>query len=215
MAYEEKSRTASWSGAEFLVSAGSKTRFVELADIAGQLILEELSDTLAGFRTLLGKQRWTARTGTILVAFRNAMDHLRPACPCGSAELRWALEHVAFHDLRRHLGEGAAAEVSNEARELLDEASAYALFSLTLLDVFGRGDFARRRDEAAARGPVGALELLGRARQELEVSPYSARHLIGSIRTAWRLPEGPTVGPSATIPAPRSADCPRHPRVSA
>ncbi|MGW1187346.1 P-loop NTPase fold protein [Streptomyces sp. NPDC002559] len=193
----------------------AKTRFVELTDIAGQLILEELSDTLAGFRTLLGKQRWTARTGTVLVAFRNVMDHLSPACPCGSIELRWALEHVAFHDLRGHLGEEAAAEVSSEARELLDEASAYALFSLTLLDVFGRRDFARRRDAAAARGPAGDLELLGRARQELEVSPYSARHLIGSIRTAWRLPEGPTVGPSASIPAPRSADCPRHPRASA
>ncbi|MEU7514150.1 P-loop NTPase fold protein [Streptomyces sp. NPDC042898] len=193
----------------------ARTRFVELTDIAGQLILEELSDTLAGFRTLLGKQRWTARTGTILVAFRNAMDHLRPACPCGSTELRRALEHVAFHDLRGRLGEEAAAEVSDEARELLDEASAYALFSLTLLDVFGRGDFARRRDEAAARGPDGALELLGRARQELEVSPYSARHLIGSIRTAWQLPEGLTAGPAAAIPLPRGTDCPRHPRVPA
>ncbi|MEU7389783.1 hypothetical protein [Streptomyces tanashiensis] len=192
----------------------TKTRFVELNDIAGQLILEELSDTLAGFRTLLGKQRWTARTGTILVAFRNVMDHLRPACPCGSTELRWALEHVAFHDLGGHLGEEAAAEVSDEARELLDEASAYALFSLTLLDIFGRGDFARRRDEAAARGPAGALDLLGRARQELEVSPYSARHLMGSIRSAWQLPEGPTAGPRVTVPMPRDADCPRHPRVS-
>ncbi|MBD0710257.1 MULTISPECIES: P-loop NTPase fold protein [unclassified Streptomyces] len=193
----------------------TKTQFVELTDIAGQLILEELGDTLAGFRTLLGKQRWTARTGTTLVAFRNAMDHLRPACSCDSAELRWALEHVAFHDLRGHLSEEAVAEVSDEARELLDEASAYALFSLTLLDIFGRGDFARRRDAAAARGPAGALELLGRARQELEVSPYSARHLIGSIRTAWRLPDAPTAGQPATIPLPRGTACPRHPRVPA
>ncbi|MFI5770931.1 P-loop NTPase fold protein [Streptomyces sp. NPDC051658] len=193
----------------------AKTRFVELTDIAGQLILEELADTLAGFRTLLGKQRWTPRTSTILVAFRNLMDHLRPVCPCGSAEIRWALEYVAFHDLGGHLGQEAAEEVSDEARELLDEASAYALFSLTLLDIFGRRDLARRRDEAAARGPAGALDLLGRARQELEVSPYSARHLIGSIRTSWRLPEGPIGGMPATIPPPRSADCPRHPRVAA
>ncbi|MEU9861938.1 hypothetical protein AB0D99_13740 [Streptomyces sp. NPDC047971] len=192
----------------------AKTRFVELTDIAGQLILEELSDTLAGFRTLLGKQRWTARTGTVLVAFRNAMDQLRPACPCDSAELRGALEHVAFHDLRGHLGEESAAEVSDEARELLDEASAYALFSLTLLDIFGRGDFAQRRDGAAGRGPAGDLEQLARARQELEVSPYSARHLIGTIRTAWQLPERPTAGPPAAVPVPRGADCPRHPSVS-
>ncbi|MCX4529146.1 hypothetical protein OG982_26220 [Streptomyces sp. NBC_01551] len=189
-----------------------KTRFIELTDIARQLILEELADTLAGIRTLLSKQRWTPRTSAILVAFRNLMGHLRPGCPCGSAELRRALEHVAFHDLRRHLGEEAAAELPEEARELIDEASAYVLFSLTLLDVFGEGDLARRRAAAEARGPEGDLDLLGEARQELEVSPYSARHLIGSIRTAWQLSDGPADGLPPTVPPSRRADCPLHPR---
>ncbi|MEU9082830.1 P-loop NTPase fold protein [Streptomyces sp. NPDC048357] len=190
----------------------SKTRLVELTDIARQLILEELADTLAGFRTLLSKQRWTPRTSALLIAFRNLTGHLRAGCPCVSPELRRALEHVAFHDLHRHLGEEAAAEIEEAARNLIDEASAYVLFSLTLLDIFGEGDLARRRDEAAARGPEGDLDLLGQARQELEVSPYSARQLIGSIRTAWRLTDGPAAGLPPTVPPARGRDCPRHPR---
>ncbi|MFJ7158871.1 hypothetical protein ACIQUQ_28560 [Streptomyces sp. NPDC101118] len=190
----------------------TRTRFVELADIARQLILEELTETLSGFRTLLGKQRWTPRSSAVLVTFRNLVAELPPPCPCGSPELRSALERVAFHDLGRQLGEDAAADVPDEARALVDEASAYVLFSLTLLDVFGAGDLARRRSEAAARGRAGDLELLGRARQELEVSPYSARQLIASIRAAWQLPDERTAR-AAEVPAPRSGDCPRHPRV--
>ncbi|MFF3672651.1 P-loop NTPase fold protein [Streptomyces sp. NPDC002120] len=193
----------------------SKTRLVELTDIARQLILEELADTLAGFRTLLSKQRWTPRTSALLIAFRNLTGHLRAGCPCVSPELRRALEHVAFHDLHGHLGEEAAAEITEAARILIDEASAYVLFSLTLLDIFGEGDLARRRDEAAARGPEGDLDLLGQARQELEVSPYSARQLIGSIRTAWRLTDGAAAGLAPTVPPARSRDCPRHPRPAA
>ncbi|MFJ6760649.1 P-loop NTPase fold protein [Streptomyces sp. NPDC091273] len=190
----------------------SKTQLIELTDISSQLILEELADTLAGFRTLLSKQQWTPRTSALLIAFRNLTGQLRAGCPCVSPELRRALEHVAFHDLHRHLGEEAAAEIPDAARNLIDEASAYVLFSLTLLDVFGEGDLARRRDEAASRGPEGDLDLLGQARQELEVSPYSARQLIGSIRTAWRLPDGPAGGLPPTVPPARSPGCPRHPR---
>ncbi|MEU7730905.1 hypothetical protein AB0B78_37750 [Streptomyces sp. NPDC040724] len=61
-------------------------------------------------------------------------------------------------------------------------------------------------------GLEGDLDLLGQARQELEVSPYSARQLIGSIRTAWRLADGPAAGLPPTVPPARSPDCPRHPR---
>ncbi|WP_052411874.1 hypothetical protein [Streptomyces sp. NRRL S-118] len=190
----------------------TKTRFVELTDIAGQLILEELTETLSGFRTLLSKHRWTPRSSAVLVTFRNLVGQLPPPCPCGSSELRSALEQVAFHHLGRQLGDDAAAEVPDEARELMDEASAYVLFSVTLLDIFGTSDLARRRSEAAARGSAGDLELLGQARQELGVSPYSARQLITSIRAAWQLPDE-RADRAAEVPAPRTGDCPRHPRV--
>ncbi|MER7762221.1 P-loop NTPase fold protein [Streptomyces sp. NPDC097619] len=189
----------------------TRTGYVELADIARQLIQEELAETLSGFRTLLGKERWTPRSSTALVTFGDLVGRLPLPCPCVSPELRSVLERVAFHDLGRQLGEDAASEVPDPARELMDEASVYVLFSLTLLEIFGTVDFERRRGEAAARGRAGELEHLGRARQELEISPYSARLLIMSIREAWSLPDDRAVHALA-IPEPRPGACPGHPR---
>ncbi|MER6344759.1 hypothetical protein ACWC10_18975 [Streptomyces sp. NPDC001595] len=187
-----------------------KTRFVELTDISRQMILEELSETLAGFRTLLGKHEWTAETSAILLSFRGLMGHLRYLCPCPSAELQKALQHVAFYDLEEQLGAAAAADVPEATRLLIDEASAYVLFSLTLLDVFGRPDFARRRAAARRRGPDGEPEMLAQARQELELSPYSARPLLTRIRSAWGLPSRAAGDTVAAIPAPRSSPCAVH-----
>ena len=187
-----------------------KTRFVELTDISRQMILEELSETLAGFRTLLGKHQWTSETSAILLSFRSLMGHLRHLCPCPSADLQRALQHVAFYDLDEQLGSAAAANVPEATRLLIDEASAYVLFSLTLLDVFGRPDFARRRAAAGRRGPDGDPEMLAQARQELEISPYSARPLLTSVRTAWGVASRPGVAAAATIPAPRRSPCALH-----
>ncbi|MFF4572717.1 hypothetical protein [Streptomyces sp. NPDC001410] len=184
-----------------------KTRFFELTDISRQMILEELAETLAGFRTLLGKQQWTRETSEVLLTFRRLMDHFRHLCPCPSTELHGALRHVAFYDLEGQLG-SAAQDIPDEVRRLIDEASAYVLFSLTLLDVFGTPDFARRRAAAALRTD-GDPDLLAQARQELAGSPYSARSLIMAIRAAWRVPHhaGGTV---PWIPRPRSSPCPMH-----
>lgn len=84
-----------------------------------------------------------------------------------------------------------------EARSLIDEAAAYAYFSLTLLDIFGDRNFKALRDAAAERGPDGDPELLAEARLELAVSPYSARPLIDAIRRAWGLPSTETTTPPA------------------
>jgi hypothetical protein len=138
------------------------------------------------------------------------MGHLRYLCPCPSAELHRALQHFAFYDLEEQLGATAAGNVPEPTRLLIDEASAYVLFSLTLLDVFGRPDFARRRAMARRRGPDGDPEMLAQARQELGISPYSARPLITAIRAAWGLASRPAVGTVATIPAPRSSPCAQH-----
>ncbi|MGW2490312.1 hypothetical protein ACWCV9_24315 [Streptomyces sp. NPDC001606] len=185
-----------------------KTRFFELTDISRQMILEELAETLAGFRTLLGKQQWTRETSEVLLTFRSLMDHFRQLCPCPSTELHQALRHVAFYDLEERLG-SAAQDVPEEVRRLVDEASAYVLFSLTLLDVFGTPDFARRRARAA-RHADGDPDLLAQARHELEISPYSARSLITAIRAAWGVPHhsGRTV---SALPRPRRSPCALHP----
>ncbi|CAL9418723.1 hypothetical protein SUDANB105_01799 [Streptomyces sp. enrichment culture] len=187
-----------------------KTRFVELTDISRQMILEELSETMAGFRTLLGKHEWTPETSATLLSFRSLMGHLRYLCPCPSPELQKALQHVAFYDLEEQLGTDAAANVPEATRLLIDEASAYVLFSLTLLDVFGRPDFARRREAARRHGPDGDPEMLAQARQELELSPYSARPLITAVRTAWGVASRPAAGTVTTIPAARRSPCALH-----
>ncbi|MFH9426445.1 hypothetical protein [Streptomyces sp. NPDC017529] len=54
-----------------------KSQSHELTVISRHLIMEELSETLAGFRTLLSNQRWTDDTSGILSAFRTLCGYLR------------------------------------------------------------------------------------------------------------------------------------------
>ncbi len=179
---------------------------VELPDVALALITEELSETLAGFRTLLAKQQWEPDTMGVLGSFRSLNAHLRAACPCPepARRVRLALAHFTAY---------RATGLPEESRRLIDEAAAYAYFSLTLLDVFGLPDFNQRR-ATAAQHPDGHLDLLAEARQELGVSPYSARTVIDDIRRAWNLAPVSTQAPPPTvvIPLPRRAECVRHPR---
>jgi hypothetical protein len=181
------------------------TEQVELPDVAQALIIEELSETLAGFRTLLSKQRWQPETQGVLGSFRNLAAHLRVACPCPEPmeQLRDALAHFVAYEV-----DG----LTEESRGLIDEAAAYAYLSLTLLDIFGQPGFNQRRAEATRRSPDGNPDLLAEARQELAVSPYSTRPLIDGIRRAWRLDEVSAQGsrPTVMIPPPRGTACVGH-----
>ena len=140
---------------------------------------------------------------------------LRDPCPCSEAEMLHALDQFAFYALAARTqaapGDDSAAsrELTSDARQLIDEASAYAYFSLTLLDIFSSEGLERRTQLAAAHGPEGDPERLADARQELGISPYSARPLIDTIRKAWSLPLAPTTS-SYTPSLP--AGCPRHHR---
>ena len=196
-----------------LVEVRDTTHDVELTDISKTVILEELSETLAGFRTLLAKYQWSEDTSEILGSFRGLVGHLRTACPCREREeqLLLALEHFAIHAPRQQ-DHSAGDAVSGEARPLIDEAAAYAYFSLTLLGVFGRPQFNSRMAAARSRGPDGDPELLAEARLELAVSPYSARKLIDGIRLAWNLPDSPTAASPTFVPPPRSTACTVHHR---
>ncbi|WP_328978366.1 hypothetical protein [Streptomyces canus] len=176
----------------------------ELTDVAQALIIEELSETLAGFRTLLAKQQWTPGTQGVLGSFRSLAAHLRVACPCREPmnQLHGALAHFVAYDV-----DGIG--IPEESRRLIDEAAAYAYLSLTLLDIFGRPGFNQRRVEAARRSPDGNPDLLAEARQELAVSPYSTRPVIDGIRQAWLLDSVAAQGPRPTvmIPPPRGTAC--------
>ncbi|MDO0936850.1 hypothetical protein QQY66_35955 [Streptomyces sp. DG2A-72] len=187
-----------------LMKIQTTTEQRELSDVAQALIIEELSETLSGFRTLLAKQQWKPDTAGVLRSFRSLAAHLRAACPCPEPadQLRGALGHFAAYEV---------VGLPEESGRLIDEATAYAYFSLTLLDVFGRPDFNRRR-ATAARRPDGHLDLLAEARQELAVSPYSARAVVDGIRAAWELEPVSARGPQPTvvIPPPRGTACAVH-----
>ncbi|MEU5810058.1 hypothetical protein [Streptomyces sp. NPDC047718] len=180
----------------------------ELTDISQHLILEELSETLAGFRTLLSKRQWTRDTSGILSAFRTLGGYLRELCSCAEAPLRRSLEEFAFYAAGDQPRPIAHDELADDARHLIDEAAAYAYFSLTLLNIFSTTGLNRRTQQAADNGPDGDLERLAEARQELAISPYSARPLIDNIRKAWSLPLGPTT--NIHILRPRSGNCSIH-----
>lgn len=184
----------------------------ELTDISQHLILEELSETLAGFRTLLSKRQWTRDTSGILSSFRTLVGYLRDACTCRERVMLQALQEFAFYAAGDRPGAVAHGELEDDARHLIDEASTYAYFSLTLLGIFSAEGLERRTQQAAANGTDGGLERLAEARQELAVSPYSARPLIDSIRKAWSLPLGPVT--HIHFPSPRSAHCPIHQAVA-
>jgi hypothetical protein len=193
-----------------------KTQSYELTDLSRHLVLEELAETFAGFRTLLSKQQWTHNTSDVLASFRTLCGYLRDPCPCTEAEMLHTLEEFAFYaDGTRpntaatdnQPSATASQELTSDARQLIDEASAYAYFSLTLLDIFSIEGLERRTQLAAEHGPNGDPERLADARQELGISPYSARPLIETIRKAWSLPLGLTT--SGRVP-PSLVSCPRH-----
>ncbi|MFC9685618.1 hypothetical protein [Streptomyces sp. NPDC056948] len=189
-----------------------KTQSHELNDISRHLVLEELAETFAGFRTLLSKLQWTPNTSDVLASFRTLCGCLRDPSQCTEAEMLHTLEQFAFysHATRPDTAAGddsaALLELSGDARQLIDEASAYAYFALTLLDIFSTKGLERRTHLAAAHGPDGGPERMADARQELGISPYRARPPIDSIRKAWSLPLARTT----TGRIPRPPVCPRH-----
>lgn len=186
----------------------AETQSYELTDISRRLVLEELAETFAGFRTLLSKQQWTHDTRDVLASFRILSSYLRDPCPCAQAEIQHALNQFAFHtDSGQQPNAGPDHELPDGVRQLIDEASAYAYFSLTLLGIFSTEGFDRRTRLAAAHGPDGDPDRLAEARQELGISPHSARSLIENIRKAWSLPLGPT--PSRRL-RPYLDTCQRH-----
>ncbi|WP_225827846.1 hypothetical protein [Streptomyces naphthomycinicus] len=171
----------------------NKTGAVELSDISRKLILEELYETLSGFRVLLSRQEWTEEASPVLESFRRLMAHLKS----GTTDPHVIHRHLSdFAEGRREFDFfGGGLQLEAATSRLLLEASSYAYFSLTLLDIFGAEGFTRRSEDASLR-PQGDPQLLADARQELAVSPYTARSLLRSIRRAWGLPVQRTAGPA-------------------
>ncbi|MCQ4213196.1 P-loop NTPase fold protein [Streptomyces longispororuber] len=182
-----------------IVEMQQHTKSHELATVCRRLVVEELADTLAGFRILLGKQEWSAQSSEVLTRFRGLTTLLRSVAAAADTRdggLTDALQTFACHPLP------PAPGVPEDAVRLVDEATAYAYLALTFLDVFTGPAFGERRRAAAASGPDGDPHLLAEARQELAVSPHSARTLLDGVRRAWSLPVPLSEPLRVVVPAP-------------
>ncbi|MEU4657920.1 hypothetical protein AB0G32_29030 [Streptomyces sp. NPDC023723] len=153
---------------------------VELAAVARVLIVEELAATLEGFRTLLAEQEWRGESVTVLLSFRTVTGCLPPLaatrCRHGTGRLTEALTQLAAQD---------GADLTEEAGRLLEEATAYVYFCLTLLQIFGPPDFGDRRASAARRAPRRA-----------RAGPPGTRH-VAAQRTRRDRRDPPRLGAAA------------------
>ncbi|MDQ1022089.1 hypothetical protein QFZ43_008638 [Streptomyces afghaniensis] len=184
-----------------LVELRESTPYVELRDISHLMLTEELSDTLAGFRTLLACQPWTAGTAHVLTGYRMLTEQLDASCPHRREALVRALQAFVWPASPASGEQGSAADTEEALPEttrlLIAEARAYAAYGLTLLQVFTPSGFDQRSAEVAAREPDGATQRLADMRLELAVSPYSALELIHRVRGAWDLPDTTVSSPPA------------------
>ncbi|MFD9357267.1 hypothetical protein [Streptomyces sp. NPDC060031] len=191
-----------------LVELRQSTPYVELCDIALVMLAEELSDTLAGFRTLLAAQPWTAETAPVMVDYRLLTERLDDARPEQGAALVRALQEFAAPAASVAPAASAqsgpdGAALPETTRPLVAEARAYAACVLTLLQIFTPAGFDQRSAEAAVRDPDGSVQRLADMRLELAVSPYSALVLVDRVRRAWGLPVlAATPLPSGQVPSP-------------
>ncbi|MFI7287484.1 P-loop NTPase fold protein [Streptomyces anulatus] len=151
-------------------------------DIARELLLEELQETLTSFRIRL-----------------SATDHLDPRLE----KIRSTVARVK----ERHSGEPAAdlheaverllhmaapiadVPVSQSAQRMWDELGAYTDFIFTLLAFFADRDKFPDHKALKYAGYDGALQRLAEARLELAVSPAGSRQILAQFRRTWGLPE--------------------------
>ncbi|MEY9961361.1 P-loop NTPase fold protein [Streptacidiphilus sp. MAP5-52] len=166
------------------------TEHFELKDLAPTMISEDLADTLDGFRTLLSAQEWTPSNGHLLNSLHDLVRLLHSPTEQNSSEARAKIRDLAADPSpsaptgRRGASEPVLAGV---AQTLWQEASACALFSLTLLEIYAEPDFDGRRTRARAIGRSGHAQRLAEARLEFAASPHSARIILEEIRAAWSL----------------------------
>lgn len=168
-----------------LIEVHRWTEHRELRDLAPALICDELAATLEGFRTLLAMREWTPDSAPLLTDVYALIQSLREVDEQNLGAVQTQVGALASKSTpQRADGEPS---LEGETLALWQEASACCYFSLTLLEVFSAPGFDERRRQADAAGVNGRMQRLADARQELAVSPHSARILLEGIRTAWSL----------------------------
>ncbi|MBL1102708.1 hypothetical protein JK363_40250, partial [Streptomyces sp. 205] len=98
--------------------------------------------------------QWTQNTSGILSDFHTLCGHLKISqCVCSDGPLLHALEHFAHQPPGTQPSHG---DITDNARQLIDEAAAYSYFTLTLLEIFTAPGLDRRGEQALANTRGGA-----------------------------------------------------------
>ncbi|MEU0162739.1 P-loop NTPase fold protein [Streptomyces sp. NPDC006261] len=150
-------------------------------DIARELLLEELQETLTSFRTRLSAgdhldtRLEQLRSTTVLVKERHNVAFV-----------------ADYHEVLGHLLHATAplldASAPQSAQRMWDELGAYIDFILTLLSFFVDREKFPDRPSLDAVAYDGALQRLAEARLELAISPAGSRHILHQFRKTWDLP---------------------------
>ncbi|MFE7780059.1 P-loop NTPase fold protein [Streptomyces nigrescens] len=157
-----------------------------LSALSRDLLWEEAAQALSGFRVLLANHSDSARWAETVHSLHNTITMIRGAdSRRPNHELERRLLALAQED---EPPPPNGSEPASELSHRWEELSCYALFIVTLLEVFARRDFAARR--AAYTGPEkeqADLQRLADARLEMSISPHSARKIIERFRAHWAL----------------------------
>ncbi|MDP9613097.1 P-loop NTPase fold protein [Streptomyces demainii] len=159
-----------------------------LPEIARELLLSELVETLAGFRVSLGRTDCPADWAPQLDDARSTILLLRERSEPGQrAVLRGAIQRLA-DTTGAPTGPGPAPTGPQDGQPQWDQLGAYSDFVLTLLDFFTREEPFPGSVEIERKGADGDLQRLAEARLELAASPAVARLVLRRFREAWGMP---------------------------
>ncbi|WP_331736681.1 hypothetical protein OG426_55160 (plasmid) [Streptomyces canus] len=186
-----------------LVEIRHRTGDPSLISLAGHLLREEITQTLSALRVVLGEQTHTPELGQrlhTLHAITNLANELNARDADDLERLQGLVTRLVLPELETPLGADLETPPGNG-----DEVSTYALFALTLLQVFTEPDFTERhREQRQFQDPDGDLDHLATIRLEMSMSPRSARLMMERFRRAWGLEVPPTLPGRAPGPDPHT-----------
>ncbi|MFD8338924.1 P-loop NTPase fold protein [Streptomyces solisilvae] len=158
----------------------------QLPEVARELLLVELRETLAGFRVLLGRAdspvSWASRLDDARSTILLLQDHSE------------AEQALLVRDAIQHLIAAVTAPMDTTMAgpegggQQWDELAAYCDFMLTLIDFFAVKEPFPSEKKFERAGADGDLQRLAEARLELAVSPASTRLVLKRFREAWGMP---------------------------
>ncbi|WP_159002154.1 hypothetical protein [Streptomyces sp. NRRL B-3229] len=180
-----------------MVEIRHRIQSAALIPIAATLLFEEISQALSSFRLLLGESTHTAEHGRKVHTLYTITNLIRQA----NATDLYDIERVEMALATLISSNSTLSARAENAPDVWEDVSTYALFAVTLLQVFVQSEFPRRAREQEERGHSdGDLDVLAAIRLELEISRSSAHLMTERFRSAWDL----RLAPDPNLGSPRS-----------